>query len=541
MLLSCHIFCEQLEWYREDFQPSPLKFRGGGFLHKSNGVSVMKRIKIFDTTLRDGEQSPGCSMDIYEKLEVAHQLEKLRIDVIEAGFAMASPGDMQAISLIAKELRDCTVCSLARATKKDIDAARESLKHAASPRIHTFIATSPIHMQHKLKMSPDEVLETVSEMVSYAKRFCSDVEFSAEDAGRSDLEFLTRIFNAAIKAGATTINIPDTVGYLMPNEVSDRIIYLREHVNNIDNVDISVHHHNDLGLATANSLAAICAGATQVECAINGLGERAGNASFEEVVMSLKTRREFYNVDCNIDTRQIYRTSRLISTITGIPVSPNKAIVGQNAFAHEAGIHQHGMMTDRSTYEIMQPESIGVPKKQIVLGKHSGRHAFEERLLDLGYRIDGEALERAFLRFKELADKKKVVHDRDLETLIGQHTEQNFGRYRLDSYIINSGNHMNATAAVKLFVDDEIIERVSLGSGPVDAGFKAINEIVGKEFELSDYALHSVTEGEDALGEAVVKILHDNKIITGRGISTDVIEASLKAYINGVNKAIQEE
>lgn len=501
----------------------------------------MKTIKIFDTTLRDGEQSPGCSMDLYEKLEVARQLEKLRVDIIEAGFAFASPGDFQAVSQIAKEIKNCTICSLARAKRADIDTAWCAIEHAAAPRIHTFLATSPIHMRYKLRMQPHEVLETVKEQVAYARKYCPDVEFSAEDAGRSELPFLAEVFSAAIRAGATTINVPDTVGYLTPQEIVLRLNYLYEHVDGIERVTVSVHNHNDLGLATATTLAAITAGATQVECAVNGLGERAGNASLEEVVMALKTRRSVFDADCNVETRQIYRTSRLVSTITGIATPPNKAIVGQNAFAHEAGIHQHGVMAAPETYEIMKPESIGVPQKQMMLGKHSGRHAFEGRLRDLGYHIEGEELEQAFERFKELADQKKVVHDRDLEMIVGQHMEQNIGRFRLYSFIINSGNHMHATAAVRLRVDEQEVERVALGSGPIDAGFKAINEIVGQEFELSDYSLHSVTEGEDALGEAVVKLLYQGEMYTGRGISTDVIEASLKAYINGVNKALVEE
>ncbi|MEG2377421.1 MAG: 2-isopropylmalate synthase [Clostridia bacterium] len=499
---------------------------------------VMRKIKIFDTTLRDGEQAPGCSMDLYEKLEVARALQKLRVDVIEAGFPISSAGDRAAIEMISREIKDSSVCALARAVEADIDAAAESLRDACAPCIHTFIATSPVHMQYKLRMTPDEVIERTHAAVSYAKRFCTDVEFSAEDAGRSDLDFLVKVLDTAIRAGATTVNIPDTVGYLSPTEIAARIKYLREHVDGMANVQLSVHHHNDLGLATANSLAAISAGATQVECTINGIGERAGNASLEEVVMAIKTRTEFFGADTEIDTKQIYRASRLVSSITGIAVPPNKAIVGQNAFAHEAGIHQHGVMAERTTYEIMRAEDIGIPKKQMVLGKHSGRHAFEARLLDLGYHIDGAELDSAFERFKKLADKKKIVRDRDIETLIGQQDDKSSGRFRLDSFIINSGNHMNATAAIKLFVGETLRENVSLGSGPVDAGFKAINGIVGEEFELSDYSLHSVTEGEDALGEAVVKIIYGGKLITGRGVSTDVIEASLKAYINGVNKAL---
>lgn len=498
----------------------------------------MRQIKIFDTTLRDGEQSPGCSMDFHEKLEVARQLERLRVDVIEAGFAISSPGDMQSIQAISKEIKDVSVCSLARTIKKDIDAAWEAIREAAAPRIHTFIATSPVHMQYKLRMTPDQVLEATREMVAYAKKYCPDVEFSAEDAGRSDLDFLVSVCDAAIRAGATVINIPDTVGYLTPTEIFERITYLMQHVSGIEKVDVSVHNHNDLGQATANSLAAVSAGATQVECTINGIGERAGNAALEEIVMGINTRKAYYGAECRVDTRQLYRASKLVTTITGISVPPNKAVTGANAFAHESGIHQHGVLAERTTYEIMTPESIGIPQNQMVLGKHSGRHAFEERLETLGYHLSKEELDKAFIKFKDLADKKKVIRDPDLETLVQGYEERFVGKYQLESFIINSGNRMNATAAIKLRVGDEIEENVSLGSGPVDAGFKAINGIVGEEFELDDYSLHSVTEGEDALGEAVVKMTFHGEQITGRGISTDVIEASLKAYVNGVNKAL---
>lgn len=500
----------------------------------------MRHIKIFDTTLRDGEQSPGCSMDLHEKLEVAQQLEKLGVDVIEAGFAISSPGDALAIRKIAKVVKNSAICSLARASKGDIDAAWQAIRGAEAPCIHTFLATSPVHMEYKLRMTPTQVLDTTADMVAYAKRYCPDVEFSAEDAGRSDLDFLVSVFERAISAGATTINVPDTVGYLTPEEITERIGYLMQNVSGIENVTVSVHNHNDLGLACANSLAAIRAGATQVECTMNGLGERAGNAALEELVMGLVTRSNFYGVSCNIDTRQIYRTSRLVSTITGMQVPPNKAIIGQNAFAHEAGIHQHGVLAERTTYEIMTPASIGIPQAQMVLGKHSGRHAFEERLEALGYRLDPVALDHAFEKFKVIADKKKIIHDRDLEAILSGNEDKFVGRYALESFIINSGNRIDATAVIKLRVNDEIREQVALGSGPVDAGFQAINLIVGEEFELDDYALHSVTEGEDALGEAVVRIHYRGRKITGRGVSTDVIEASLKAYLNGVNKALAE-
>lgn len=500
----------------------------------------MKRIKIFDTTLRDGEQAPGCSMNLHEKIEVAKQLERLGVDIIEAGFAIASPGDFESISMVAKELKNTVVCSLARALEKDIDAAWGSVRHAVSPRIHTFIATSPVHMQYKLKMTPEQVLERTAAMVAYAKKYCPDVEFSAEDAGRSDLEFLSKVCSTAIKAGATVINIPDTVGYLNPAEITERLTYLMNHIDNVETVDVSVHNHNDLGLATANSLAAILVGATQVECTINGLGERAGNAALEEIVMGLITRKQLYQAECGIDTRQIYRTSRLVSTVTGMQIPANKAVVGQNAFAHESGIHQHGVMAERSTYEIMTPQSIGIPQNKMILGKHSGKHALQERLVALGYQLTEEQLTETFEAFKKLADKKKTIMDRDLETLV-EHNEGKIDEgYRLDSFIINSGNTIDATASVKISLDGKVLSGVSLGSGPIDAGFTAINSIIGEDFELEDYSLHSITEGEDALGEAVVKLSYKGKAVTGRGVSTDIVEASLRAYLNGVNRALRD-
>jgi len=374
----------------------------------------MKKIKIFDTTLRDGEQSPGCSMNLNEKLEVVKQLEKLGVDVIEAGFAIASPGDFQSVSAIAKMAKNSVVASLARAVKKDIDTAYKAVKYAASPRIHTFLATSKVHMKYKLCMTEDEVIEKAVLAVSYAKKYCSDVEFSAEDALRSDKDFLTKVVNAVIKAGATVVNIPDTVGYATPAEIKSYLSHLKSRVKNIDQVTISVHCHNDLGLAVANTLAAIQAGATQVECTINGIGERAGNASLEEIIMNLITRKEYYHSYCDVDAKQIYQTSKLIQEITGVPVSPSKAIVGENAFAHEAGIHQHGVLKNVSTYEIMTPESIGLPKNKMVLGKHSGRHAFESRLHELGVILNKKDLDIAFKRFKVLADQKKVISDQDL-------------------------------------------------------------------------------------------------------------------------------
>lgn len=496
-----------------------------------------RTIKIFDTTLRDGEQSPGCSMNLNEKIEVAKELESLGVDIIEAGFAIASPGDAAAIAAIADTVKNSTICSLARCVEKDIDAAWNAIRMADSARIHVFLATSPLHMEYKLKMKPEQVLESIAHNVAYAKKYCPDIEFSAEDATRSDLDFLCRAFEAAIKAGATTLNIPDTVGYMAPEEYAARVRYLREHTPGIENVILSCHMHNDLGMAVANSLAGVQAGIDQIECTINGIGERAGNASMEECVMALKTRKDFFGIDCKIDTTQIYRASRMIQTITGVPVSPTKPIVGANAFAHESGIHQHGVMANKETYEIMTPESVGIPKNAIVLGKHSGRHAFEDRLHELGYALDQEKLDKVFAKFKALADKKKVIKDRDLEALIGVVPVSGEERYALDNFVINSGNSITSTAVIRLKKGDETCERVAASDGPINAAYRAINKIVGKEIVLEDYSLKSMTDGEDAQAEAIVKIvIDDGDMMTGRGVSTDVIEASIKAYVNGINK-----
>jgi 2-isopropylmalate synthase len=501
----------------------------------------MKKIKIFDTTLRDGEQAPGCSMDFNEKLEVAKQLEKLKVDVIEAGFPIASPGDFESVKAIAGVVKDCIVCGLARATKKDIDAVYQAVRKAAAPRIHTFIATSPVHMKYKLKMEPEEVLRQAGEMVAYAKSLCPDVEFSAEDAIRSDPEFLVHVLENAIAKGANVINIPDTVGYTTPEEMAALIAYVRDHAKGIEKAEISVHCHNDLGMAVANSLAAVTAGAVQIECAINGLGERAGNAALEEVVMGLHTRRQYFQAECRINTSQLYSVSRLVQNITGIQVPPNKAVIGANAFAHESGIHQHGVMAERTTYEIMTPESVGIPRNFMVLGKHSGRHAFAERLKDLGYALSDAELDKAFEQFKALTDKKKNILDRDLEAIVSDRVLEVPERYALTRFIINSGNTIPATATVALRCGDDEVEDVSMGDGPVDAAFKAINNMLKREFVLGDYSLRSVTEGQDALGEAVVKLSYENIAVTGRGLSTDIIESSIKAYINGVNKILAQE
>ncbi|ADQ07873.1 2-isopropylmalate synthase [Caldicellulosiruptor hydrothermalis 108] len=496
-------------------------------------------IKIFDTTLRDGEQTPGVSLNVNEKLEIAKQLEKLKVDVIEAGFAIASPGDFEAIKVISENIKDAVIVSLARAVEKDIDRAYEALKNAQAPRIHTFIATSDIHMKYKLKMTEDEVLERAVAMVKYAKKYVSDVEFSCEDATRSRIEFLIKVFDAVIKAGATVINIPDTVGYTTPEEMKRIIRAIKENIPDIDKVQISVHCHNDLGLAVANSLAAVEEGVHQVECTINGLGERAGNAALEEIVMALKTRKDFYDVDVLIDTTQIYRTSKLVSSLTGVFVQPNKAIVGANAFAHESGIHQHGVLSERTTYEIIDPVSIGLPKNRMVLGKHSGRHAFEERLKELGYTdLTREEIDAAFEKFKVLADKKKVVLDKDIEALLEQKSLNIPETYELVRFQIISGNGLISTASVKIKSGDEELEEAATGDGPVDAIFKAIDRITGLQVELDDYSIKAVTQGKDALGEVTVRIKKDGKAFLGRGLSTDILEASAKAYVNAINKML---
>ena len=501
---------------------------------------MTKMIKIFDTTLRDGEQSPGCSMNLKEKIEMAQQLERLNVDIIEAGFAAASPGDLHSIQEISKNIKNCTVASLARAHKNDIDKAWESLKYAKHPRIHVFIATSPIHMEYKLKMSPEEVLESAEKMVSYAKSLCDDIEFSAEDATRSSVDFLAEIFDKVIAAGATTINIPDTVGYTTPDEYYDFLTAITEKCPALKNVDISVHCHNDLGLGVANSIAALRAGATQIECTVNGIGERAGNAALEEIVMALNTRKDYFGFETKIDTKQIVRSSSLLTRITGVKVQPNKSIVGANAFAHESGIHQHGVLNNKETYEIMTPESIGLDTNKLVLGKHSGRHAFGDKLKQLGYDLTKDEIDEAFKKFKDLADKKKDVFDKDIDALVSRQKIEVPKTYELVKFVINSGNIITSTATIAVRKGDSVIEEVSVGEGPIYASFKAIEKIIGKSMELDDFSLSSVTEGEDALGDAVVRLKENNRVYIGRGLSTDIIEASITAYINAVNKMMFE-
>ncbi|MFH1406620.1 MAG: 2-isopropylmalate synthase [Candidatus Omnitrophota bacterium] len=498
---------------------------------------MKQRIIIFDTTLRDGEQAPGASLNIKQKLEVAHQLAKLNVDVIEAGFPVASSGDFKAVELIAEKIKGPIICGLARAIKKDIDAARKALKKAHRQRIHVFLATSKIHMKYKLKKAEDEILRQAVESVKYAKRFVSDIEFSPEDATRTDPEFLYKVLEAVIDAGATTVNIPDTVGYTIPNEYGQLIRGIKNNVRNIDQAVISVHCHDDLGQAVANSLEAVRCGARQIECTVNGIGERAGSASLEEVVMALSTRKDiFSNVETKIKKDQIFKTSRLVSAMTGFLVPPNKAIVGANAFRHESGIHVHGVLAKRATYEIMSPQEVGAGKTQIVLGKHSGRHAVCERLKQMGYTLNEKDTGKVFAAFKTLADKKKEVFDEDLAAILEVEIAKVSEKYKLESLHIVSGTDVKPTATIKLKYKGKIIGQSAVGDGPVDACYKAIDKISKMSARLEDYSLHGVTGGKEALGEVSVRLRIKNRVLNGRGASTDIIEASVKAYINALNK-----
>jgi len=498
----------------------------------------MRKIKIFDTTLRDGEQAPGASLNPEQKLEIARQLARLGVDVIEAGFAISSEGDFQAVKTIAQNIKGPIICSLARARKEDIDRAWEAVKYSDKPRIHTFIATSPIHMEKKLKKTPDEVYQIAIDMVRYAKSLCPDVEFSCEDAGRSDPAFLNRIIEAVINAGANVVNIPDTVGYTIPSEFSALIKGIIENVPNIKKTELSVHCHNDLGLATANSLAAVQAGVDQVEVCVNGIGERAGNASLEEVVMSIETRKGFFNAETNINTKEIYKTSRMVSNLTGMLVQPNKAVVGANAFAHEAGIHQDGVLKEKRTYEIMDAESIGITESKLVLGKHSGRAAFINKLKELGFELSKEEIEKAFVEFKELCDKKKTVSDRDIEALVSDEVLEIPETFSLKSLDVKAGTEKKPTASVKLlYKGKKIIKATETGVGPVDAIYKAIRKLTKANITLVDYVIQAITGGTDALGEVMVRIKDaGNVIYSGHGSDTDILVSSAKAYINAINK-----
>ncbi|NLF38226.1 2-isopropylmalate synthase [bacterium] len=504
---------------------------------------MKEHVRIFDTTLRDGEQCPGATMNLEEKLLVARQLARLNVDVIEAGFPIASNDDFTAVSTIAGEISGPEIAGLCRCLPKDIDRGWQAVKNAGKPRLHIFLATSPIHMKYKLKKAKEEILKLAVEMTEYAATLCPNIEFSPEDASRTELSFLAEVTEAVIAAGATTVNIPDTVGYAVPWEYGSVIAYLKKKVKNIGKAVISAHCHNDLGLAVSNSLAAVANGARQVEVAVNGLGERAGNCSLEEIVMAIRTRRDALNVETRIETRELLSASRLISRITGFPVPPNKAIVGANAFRHESGIHQHGMLSHKETYEIMRPEEIGWGAEEIaqslVLGKHSGHHAFNKRLEDLGYTLSQDELLKALDRFKAVADKKKVVYDEDLHAIVQDVAA--VGRkptYTLEYLSVTSGNQLIPTATVRLRKGKSLRQKAACGDGPVDAVFSAINQITRVQCRLLDYAIRSVTSGSQALGEVTVKIQHKDKVHTGTGVSTDVIEASAKAYLNCLNRIL---
>ncbi|GMR20885.1 MAG: 2-isopropylmalate synthase [Gammaproteobacteria bacterium] len=501
----------------------------------------MDNLIIFDTTLRDGEQSPGASMTRDEKVRIAKVLERMRVDVIEAGFPIASPGDFESVRAVAEVVTDSTVCGLARAAEKDIDRAADAIKPANAGRIHTFIATSPIHMEEKLRMTADEVLARAVWAVKHARGYTNDVEFSPEDAGRSDPDFLCRVLEAVIDAGATTLNIPDTVGYNLPSQFGGLIAELRERIPNSDKAIFSVHCHNDLGLAVANSLSAVMNGARQVECTINGLGERAGNASLEEIVMAVRTRQDMFTCDTRIDTTHIVPASRLVSTITGFPVQPNKAVVGANAFAHESGIHQDGVIKKRETYEIMRAEDVGWAANRMVLGKHSGRNAFRTRLAELGIElVSEEELNSVFLRFKDLADKKHEIFDEDLQALVtDQRIDQANERYKLVSSKVCSQTGETPVAEITVSVDGEEHPAVAEGSGPVDAAFRAIEQLVGSGCELQLYSVNNITSGTDSQGEVTVRLELGGRVVNGHGADTDIVIASAKAYINALNKIME--
>lgn len=497
------------------------------------------RVTIFDTTLRDGEQAAGAGLSAQEKLQIAKQLERLGVDVIEAGFPISSPGDFEAVQLIAKEIQGSTVCALSHANAEAVDKAWEAIREAKRPRIHVFLSASDIHLFYQLKKTREEILEMSRDMVARAKGYTDDVEFSPMDATRTEPTYIYQILEAVIAAGATTVNIPDTVGCAIPQEFGDLIEGILNNVSNIDKAVVSVHCHNDLGLAVANSLEAIRRGAKQVECTINGIGERAGNASLEEIVMALKTRNDLFNLTTNIDTTQIYKTSRLVSELTGFIVQPNKAIIGANAFRHQSGIHQDGVIKKAMTYEIMDPRSVGIPASTLVLGKLSGRHAFKERLAELGHFLDEQALSHAFRAFKELADKKREVTDRDIESLIAEELRTASEFYHLDHVEVSCGDHSIPTATVRLIAPDgQVLADAALGTGPVDAVYKAINRIVRVPNELTEFTVNSVTEGIDAIGEVLIRIESNGVTYTGRGAAMDIIVASAKAYMNALNRLL---
>lgn len=496
-----------------------------------------EKIYVFDTTMRDGEQTPRVNLNMQDKIEIAKQLEKLNVDVIEAGFPIASNGDFEAVRAVSKAVKKPVIVGLSRAVKKDIDRVWEALKYANKPRIHTFIATSEVHMKYKLKMTPDEVYKRSVDMVKYAKSICPSVEFSPEDATRTEPEFLYKVIQGVIDAGADIVNIPDTVGYDIPEEFGKFIRGIKKNVPNIDKAIISVHCHDDLGMAVANSMEAIKNGARQIECAINGIGERAGNAALEEVVMAIKTREKYFGCRTDIVTQELVKTSKLVSHATGMPVPNNKSIVGANAFAHEAGIHQHGVLACKSTYEIMKPESVGFKKSTLVIGKHSGRHGFAEHLKELGYdNLSENKIDEAFKKFKDLTGKKKVVSDDDIETIINHEIFQVPRVYNMKYFQFSSGNTMVSTATVEIEFEGKTIREAACGDGPVDAAFKAIEKASGIDIKLKDYFIRSIGSGKDAVGEVTVKVEDNNSLFTAKGMSTDVVEASANAFINAINR-----
>ncbi len=497
----------------------------------------MEKIIIFDTTLRDGEQAPGASLNPQQKLEIAFQLEKLGVDVIEAGFPIASSGDFQAVSEISRKIKKSAICGLARCLKPDITAAYKALKGARHPRIHLFLATSKIHLKYKFKKAEEEILDLAKVAIKSARKLCADIECSPEDATRSDREIIYRVIEMAINQGASTINIPDTVGYSYPQEIYSLITDIRNNVPNIDKAVIAIHCHDDLGLSTANSLSAVLAGARQVHCTVNGIGERAGNASLEEIVMVLKTRQDvFGDYFTQINTKEIYRTSRLVSNLTDFLVPPNKAIVGRNAFRHESGIHQDAVLKKRSTYEIMDPHEVGISSSQLVLGKHSGRHAFSDRLKHMGFNLDAKQLNQAFMRFKDVADKKKDIYDDDLRIIVQDEVRSCVPVWKLVSFEVTSGTKIKPYAEVVLDKKGKILTGQSGGDGPVDACFKALDKITNFKAKLEDFRLEAVTSGKDALGQVSLKLNTRSSTVCGRGSSTDIVEAAVKAYIDAVNK-----
>lgn len=499
----------------------------------------MKKVYFFDTTLRDGEQTPGVSLTAKEKVEIALQLEKLGVDRIEAGFPITSAGEVESVQAVAQAVKNATVVAFARSRAQDIDAVREALRGAEDPCLHLFLATSPIHRRHKLRMDKAKVLETVAAAIKYGKKYFSKIEFSAEDASRTELDFLCEVVRVAIRAGATVVNLPDTVGYATPEEYGNMFRTIRENVPGIEHIQLSTHCHDDLGMATANTLAAIQNGVEQIEGTINGIGERAGNTAIEEVALALETRRDVYQAETSLVLSEIYRTSRLVSKLTGMAVPGNKAIVGANAFAHESGIHQDGMLKERSTYEIITPETIGLKASKLVLGKHSGRHAFKEKLADLGYSLNDEQLNEAFAKFKALADRKKNVVDDDIRALVEENIAAVAKAYELDYLQVSYGNLSVPTATVRIRTESgAFVQEVATGNGSVDAVYRAIDRAVQMEVELEDYAIQSVSQGKDALGEVHVVLAQGDESVQGRGVSTDILEASAKAYIDALNRLV---